>query len=783
VTIAGQRESQQTGGLFGASIRRREDPRLLRGEGRYVADLKLHGLVHAAVVRSPHAHAVIRSIGLESARRDRRLCDVLVGRDVADLPRLDCIDAEETTRPFNQPILAQEKVRYVGEPVAIVVASDRYVAEDVAGLVEVDYELLDPVADAQAALAEGAPILHEETNLAELLEYSTGDTTAIDRAPHRLRARFCTQRHAGVPLETRGCVAEWDPRRGVITLHTSTQVPHSVKGDLARFLGLPPSGIRVVAPDVGGAFGTKLQIYPEEILVCLLARRLRRPVKWIEDRREHLVATTHGREQVHELEVGYDDRGVIVGVRDHAVTDTGAYLARLTLVEPFIGVAMLRGPYRIPNFEATSAVVVTNKTPMNPFRGVGHIQAAQAMDGMMDMIARERRLDPAEIRLRNMIPPEDLPLDLGVGNVLAGPVVYDSGDYPEALRRALALIGYPDFRRRQERARAEGRYLGVGIACYVEETALGPYESGTVRIEPSGQVVVLTGACSSGQGHQTVLAQIAADELGVGLDDVVVVHGDTDLVGFGVGTYASRSGPIAGTAVRRASGEVRRKALAVAEQLLEAGRDDLRLEDGRIVVAGSPERGVTLGEVAQAVAPGRPLPAGIESYGLEETDLFHPPTNAFPYGVHVATVEVDVETGVVTPLQLAVVSDAGRLINPLIVDGQYHGGIALGIGGALLEEIVYNEDGQPAGVSFMDYLLPSVDCMPEILLEHMHTPTPHNPDGMKGCGEGGAIGPPAAIANAVTDALSPFGVVVTQTPVTPGRVYELLVDAGVLERA
>jgi carbon-monoxide dehydrogenase large subunit len=772
-----------SGRAFGAPLARREDPRLLRGDGRYVADLKLHGLAHAAVLRSPHAHALVRSIDAARALADPRVLAVLAGADVADLPRLECIDAEETTRPFNQPVLAQDKVRYVGEPVAVLVAEDRYVAEDALGLVEVDYEPLPAVASAEAALAEGAPVLHDETNLVELLEYATGDATAIERAPHRLSARFRTQRHAGMPLETRGCVAEWDAGRSAITLHSSTQVPHAVKRDLARYLDLPESGVRVVAPDVGGAFGTKLQIYPEEILVCLLARRLGRPVKWIEDRREHFLATTHGREQVHEIEVGYDDDGIVAGVRDEVLTDTGAYLARLTLVEPFIGVAMLRGPYRIPNFEARTAVAMTNKTPMNPFRGVGHIQAAQAMDGMMDMIARERGLDPAEVRLRNMLTPEELPLDIGVGNVLAGPVVYDSGDYPEALHRALRLAGYDEFRKEQARARNEGRQLGIGIACYVEETALGPYESGTVRVEPSGQVVVLTGACSSGQGHQTVLAQIAADELGVSIEDVVVLHGDTDLVRSGVGTYASRSGPIAGTAIRHAASSVREKALRIAEHLLEASPADLDVERSSVFVAGSPERSVSLAEVAAAVAPGKALPPGIDGYGLEETDHFHPPTNAFPYGVHVATVEVDIETGVVTPLRLAVVSDAGPLINPLIVDGQYQGGVALGIGGALLEEIVYSADGQPVNPNFMDYLLPSVDSMPEVLLEHLHTPTPHNPDGMKGCGEGGAIGPPAAIANAVSDALSPFGIVVTETPVTPLRVYELLVEAGVIELA
>jgi aerobic carbon-monoxide dehydrogenase large subunit len=769
------------GGVFGAPLKRKEDPRLLRGEGRYVADLKLHATAHAAVLRSPHAHARIRSVDVEAARSDPRVLDVIVGADVSDLPHILCIDAEETTRPFTQPLLAGDKVRYVGEPVAVIVVDgDRYTAEDVLGLIEVEYEPLPAVVDAEVAMAEGAPILHAETNVCDMLEYAVGDTTAIDRAPHRLSCRFVCQRHAGMPLETRGAVADYDPRHDQLTLWTSTQTPHGVMRSLAYHLGLSESSIRVVAPDVGGGFGTKLQIYPEEVVLCLLARRLRRPVKWIEDRWEHFVSTTHGREQIHDIEVGYDDDGVVLGIRDRAITDTGAYLARLTLVEPFIGVAMLRGPYRIPNFEARSYVVMTNKTPMNPFRGVGHIQAAQAMDGMLDQIARERGLDPAEVRRRNMLAPDELPLDLGVGNVLAGPVVYDSGNYPEALRRALELIDYEGFRAEQKRAREEGRFLGIGIACYVEETALGPYESGTVRVDPSGRVVVLTGACSSGQGHQTVLAQIAADELGVSVDDVTVVHGDTALIQAGVGTYASRSGPIAGTAVRNAAGEVRRKVLCVAEHLLEAAAGDLDFRDGRVSVVGSPERAVTLADVAGAVAPGKPLPPGIESYRLEETDLFHPPANAFPYGVHVATVEVDVETGVVTPLRLAIVSDAGRLINPLIVDGQYQGGAALGVGGALLEEIVYGDDGQPLNPSFMDYLLPSVDSMPEILLDHLHTPTPHNRDGMKGCGEGGAIGPPGAIANAVSDALAEFGVVVTRTPVTPVRVYELLVEAGVI---
>jgi carbon-monoxide dehydrogenase large subunit len=766
---------------FGAPIKRKEDPRLLLGEGRYLADLKLHGMTTAAVLRSSHAHARLLGIDLSAAQADPRFVDAVVGADVAHLPHILCIDAEETTKPFTQPLLAVDKVRYVGEPVAmIVVDGDRYDAEDVLALIDAEYEPLPAVVDAEAAMAPGATLVHSETNVCDVLEYATGDPTAIDRAPHRLKRRFITQRHAGMPIETRGCLVDYDPRRDQLIVTTSTQTPHGVKRGLAHHLGLPESSFRVIAPDVGGGFGTKLQIYQEEVLVCLLARRLRRPVKWVEDRWEHFVATTHGRDQYHDIEIGYDDDGVILGIRDHAVTDTGAYLARLTLVEPFIGVAMLRGPYRIPNFEATSAIVMTNKTPMNPFRGVGHIQAAQAMEGILEEMARERGLDPVDVRLRNMLTPDELPCDIGVGNVLAGPVIYDSGDYAEGLRRARALVDYDGFRAEQKQARDAGRYLGIGIACYVEETALGPYETGTVRVEPSGRVVVLTGACSSGQGHATVLAQIAADELGVSPDDVTVVHGDTDVVLDGVGTYASRSAAIAGTAVRNAGAAARKKTLVIAAHLLEANAADLDIQAGRIFVAGSQERAVTLAEAASAVTPFGQLPPGIDTFGIDETNVFVPPTNAFPYGIHIATTEVDIETGMVKVLTLAVVSDAGRLINPLIVDGQYHGGIALGIGGALLEEIVYDDEGQPLNPNLMEYLLPGVDNMPEIRLEHLQTPTPHNPDGIKGCGEGGAIGPPAAIANAVSDALSPFGIVVRQTPVTPRRVYELLVEAGAI---
>jgi carbon-monoxide dehydrogenase large subunit len=763
---------------FGAAVKRKEDPRLLLGAGRYIGDVKLHGMVHAAILRSPHAHAEIRSIDFSACRADPRCVAVLSASDFDELPVLTCIDAEPTTKPFLQGILATDKVRYVGEPIAVVVAQDRYTAEDLLSLVQVDYEPLGAVVDPEAAMSDDAPILHSETNVAEVLEMSSGDVdAALAGAPRVLRERYCTQRYAGMPMETRGVIAEWDERKGAVTVWSSTQVPNGVKQNLQASLGLSENAIRVIAPDVGGGFGVKLQIYPEETLIATLARRVGRPVKWIEDRWEHFVATTHGREQYHDLEVAYNEDGRVLGIRDHCVTNTGAYLQSLTLVEPFIGVAMLTGPYRVEHFEAKATVVMTNKTPMNPFRGVGHVQAAFTMERVIDSIAADLGMDPVEVRLRNMITPDQMPLNRGFGNVLAGTIVYDSGDYPACLRRAAELANYEDFRREQAQLREQGRYLGMGIGCFVEETGLGPYESGTVRIEPSGQIVVLTGGCSSGQGHATTLAQVAADELGADLDDVKVLHGDTDLVRWGVGTYASRTAAVGGAAVRLAAGKVKQRALAVAGQLLEADVGDLEMREGAVAVAGSPAASVTLAEIATALSPGRALPEGIEDYGLEATDVFHPPDNTFAYGVHIATVEVDVDTGIVRVLRHVVVNDSGRVINPLILEGQVQGGVALGLGGCLLEEVVYDDDGQPRNPNFMDYRVPAMDNVPaEILVEHMEIPTPHNPDGIKGGGEGGAVGAPAAIANAVADALP--GARINATPLSPSRLYRAISEAG-----
>jgi carbon-monoxide dehydrogenase large subunit len=764
--------------VVGRSILRKEDQRILLGQAQYVGDIKLPRMLSAAILRSPYAHAVISAIDTAACRSDPRLVAVITGDDVREIPPLPSLDAEPTAKQFLQPVLAREKVRFVGEPIAVVVAADRYIAEDLLSLIDVTYEPLPAIVTSEQSLSEEGPFIHEQGNVSDVWKFAVGDGTVFERAPHMLREKFSTQRFAGTPLETRGVVAMWDEGRAKLTLHTSTQVPHFVKGIVAAYLNLEAHSVRVIAPDVGGAFGAKIQPFAEDVLVARLAMELKRPVKWIEDRYEHFVGSNHGREQTHDLEVVYDDAGVVLGLRDTIVTNVGAYLQAFTFADAQCAVLTVRGPYRIPAFEAESTVVVSNKTPLNPFRGVGMSQATFAIERAMDMIARERGLDPVEVRLRNLLGPEEFPVDRGVPMTFQGSVL-DSGDYAVALKRALELAEYEEFREKQTALRKSGRYIGIGIASYVEKTALGPFESSTVRVDESGIVTVVTGAGPSGQGTETTLAQIAAEELGVSMDRVRVVLGDTDLVPWGGGSYASRMAAVGGTAVRLASRSVREKVLAVAGELLEVRVADLELRDGAASVLGVPTASVSIAQIAQSVAPGRPLPAGIDTYGLEETEVFQPAAEAFSFGTVVATVEVDIETGVVTPMRLVMVGDCGRVINPMLVAGQYHGGLSLGLGGALLEELIYDDQGQLVNATFMDYLMPQADDIPEIIIDHTTTLTDLNPDGLKGAGESGAIPTPGAIANAVSDALTPFKVSIVETPITPARVFQLIRAASV----
>jgi carbon-monoxide dehydrogenase large subunit len=762
----------------GGAVKRREDKRLLLGGGRYVGDIKLPGMLHMAVLRSPIAHASIDGVDASAALALADVLDVITFDDIRDqVGPLPCIDLHPDSKPALHTVLADGKVRYVGEPVAAVVATSAYVAEDALDLIQVAYTPLDPVVDLETALADDAPLLYQEygTNLVNTIRHEVGDVDeAFDSADHVYRETFRIHRYGPIPMETRGVIADVEAGTARITLWSSTQFPHLARQFLATVLSIPESRIRVVAPDVGGGFGAKCEFYSEEVLAPLLARRVGRPVKWIEDRREHIISTTHAREQRHQMEAAVTADGTVTAVRATSHTNNGAALFTLATTPASIFSAMLRGPYRIPNYRAESHSVVTNKTPLAVYRGAGHPQAAFCMERMMDIVAADLGIDPAELRRRNMLTPDELPSDRGTEIVLAGKVEYDSGDYPRCLDMALELIGYDRLREEQAAARGEGRYLGLGMCCYVEETAIGPYESATVRVDSDGKVTVLTGSSPHGQGHVTAFSQLVADEFEIDLDDVTVLHGDTDLIPDGVGTFASRSAAIGGAAARLAADRVRRKALDLAAHLLEVSVHDLEWSEGTARVIGDPSTTKTLGELAQAATAWNQLPEGFD-FNLDATHRHQAPGIAFANATHIAVVEVDPRTGKVSIVRYGVVHDCGRVVNPVIVDGQVHGGVAQGLGGTLLEEFVYNEDGQPLTVTFMDYLLPTASDMPFIETDHLETPTPLNPYGMKGAGEGGAVGSPGAIVNAIADALSPLGVTLTDDgPYSPAKVLGLI---------
>lgn len=766
----------------GGAVSRREDPRLLRGEGRYVADIVRAGQLAMGVLRSPVAHARIVAIDASAALDMPGVHDVVTGADVADvLGPLPCIDLFPDSKPALHEVLATERVRYVGQPVAAVVADDPYLAEDALELITVDYETLPPVVDLDQATADDATLVYEEhgTNVVNTIRHEVGDVDqAFAEADHVYRETFDIHRYGPVPMETRGVLAEVDGGTGRITLYSSTQFPHLVRQFLSGVMDIPESHLRVVAPDVGGGFGAKCEFYSEEVLAPFLARRLGRPVKWIEDRREHLLSSTQAREQRHDVEAAVLADGTITALRVESHTNNGAALFTLATTPASIFSAMLRGPYRIPNYRATSHSVITNKTPLAVYRGAGHPQAAFCMERMVDIIAADLDRDPAEFRRHNMLRPDELPSDRGTEIVLAGKVEYDTGDYVRCMDMALEMLDYEGFRQEQAEGRDQGRHLGIGICSYVEETSIGPYESATIRVDASGKVTLLSGAVPQGQGHVTTFSQLVADELAIPLEDVTVLQGDTDVIPDGVGTFASRSAAIGGAAAGLAATEVRGRAMAVAGHLLEVSTDDLVWRDGGAEVAGNPEQRRSLGELSQASTAWNMLPDDL-GFNLDATHRHQAPGIAFANATHVAIVEVDPETGHVDILRYGVVHDCGTVINPRLVDGQVHGGVAQGIGGTMLEEFVYGPDGQPLSVTFLDYVLPLAVDIPTIETDHLESPTHLNPYGMKGAGEGGAVGSPGALVNAISDALSPLGVRLNDDgPYTPARVHELLNAAG-----
>ena len=777
----------EAGGLVGRSLLRREDRRLLTGAGQFIADLELPRMLHVAFVRSQLAHARIQSVDLSQAAAAPGVALALSGGDLLQLlpPVPDTqLSLPNKWRSFvqhefrnpQQPLLAHDKVRHVGEAVAVIVAEDRYLAEDAVALATVELEALPAVVDAEAALSASAPIIHDElkTNLLGAFSVAKGNAGfVLEQAPHRLQRRFYHHRYAAMPIECRGVAALYDPRTDSVTIWSATQVVHWVRREAAAILGLPEARVRCLALDVGGGFGVKGHVYPEDLLIPFLARRLGRPVRWLEDRHEHLLCSAHSRDQLHEVEIGFDNDGRILALKDEYIVDCGAWNP-IGAGVPYNTAAHLCGPYKIDHLTAACRTAATNKVPNSAYRGAGRPEAVFAMERIIDLVAAKLGLEPAEVRLRNMIRADEMPYRAGIPYRDGEPIVYDSGDYPGALQQALQAIGGVDaFRRRQGEARQRGRYLGLGIGFYVEGTGVGPFEGATVRIDPSGKVYIATGACPQGQGMETIFAQIVADAWKVSPDDVVVSLADTAAIPMGFGTVASRSTVTASAAIHYANERVREKAFAIAANVLECAPADLELRDGGVGVVGVPGAAVSLARLAQHARPGwdHARPSGINA-GLEETHYWEPPTVTWSYAAHAVIVDVDVETGHVAIDKYVIAHDCGVVVNPLLVEGQIAGGTAQGIGGILLEEIAYDADGQLLTGSLADYLLPTAGDVPEMRMLHQHSPSLLNPLGVKGVGEGGAVAPPAAIANAICDALSPFGVEFNTTPITPERIRQ-----------
>jgi carbon-monoxide dehydrogenase large subunit len=770
---------------FGAAVKRREDPRFLRGEARFVDDVKLAGMLHAAFLRSPHAHARIAGMRTQAAAAMPGVARVFTFADLErwmkPLPLFGAVPPGLAAairfdiRQAPQYALCRDRARHVGEIVAMVVADTRARAEDAAERIEVDWEPLPPVVDMLSAGQPSTPLLHPEwgTNVAIAFSHGIGDADAAFAAAEvTISETFHIQRYVGMPIECRGVVAAWDRRDQSLTTWNSTQVSHFVQQGLTVALELPPHKIRVIAPDLGGGFGTKASGYAEDALIPIAAMVLGRPVKWIEDRREHMMGASHARHQIHAISLAAWRDGTILALRDHIRLDLGAYNV-WGVVLPYNTVAHLIGPHRIRHMRVEVEAVVTNKTPNAPYRGAGRPEAVFAVDRAVDCLARALGMDPAEIRRRNYIRADELPYDFGMPYRDGNPLVYDTGDFPATLEAALEAAGYAEFRREQERLRARGVYRGIGLSGYVEGTAIGPFEGVSVKIDLAGRAVVATGAVSSGQGHETSFAQVAADALGIPIDWVTVIGGDTAAVPFGVGTFASRSAVTAGSSIVDACRQVKDKLVNAAAALLEASAADIEIEDGQAFVRGVPGSAVSLARVVQASIPTFASP-GVATPDFEASAYHHVPTVTYASAVHVAKVEVDVGTGHVRLIGYLVAHDCGKVINPIIVEGQVHGGVAQGVGGALYEEMVYDEQGQLLTGSFMDYLVPTAMELPPIETVHLEYPSPRNPLGIKGLGEGGAISPPAAIANAIEDALQPFNVKITETPVSPARLLALI---------
>ena len=761
--------------LVGKRIRRREDPRLITGTATYVDDIKMPGMYYAAIVRSPHAAAKIRSVDTATAAAHKGVAAVFTGKDIDPSHTVPCGASLPDLRVPHHTILATDRVYYVGHPVAVVVATDRYVAADAADLIEVAYEVLQAVADPEKALAPGAPAVHPQwpDNIAFNFHQEGGDVDkAFAEAGVVVKQRITSQRLIPNPMETRGVVADWRAAERALTVYTSTQAPHLVRSLLAQILGLDENRLRVVAPEVGGGFGCKIDTYAEEILMAFVAMKIHKPVKWIESRRENFMCTIHGRGHVDFYEVAATRDGTITGIKVKIIQDLGAFLSLLTPAIPTLSVLMLPGLYRTQNIRADVVGAFTNCMATDAYRGAGRPEATHGIERMVDILAAELKMDPAEIRLKNFVHNDEFPFPTATG------LVYDSGDYAAPLKKAMEIAGYEKLRQEQAEARRAGKLMGIGLSTYGEICAFGPspatpaggWESATVKIEPSGTITVMTGISPHGQGEETTFAQITADELGVGIDDVLVLHGDTSVVQYGIGTFGSRSTAVGGTAVYFALQDLKAKIKKFGAMMLES--DDVSFSGGRCV-DNKTGKSVSFKEIAFASYRAMKLPPNTEP-GMVSTHFWEPPNFTFPFGAHLVVTDVDRDTGAIAIRRYVAVDDCGKIINPLIVDGQVHGGVAQGLGQALWEQAVYDDNGQLITGEFMDYTMPRAHMMPWIESGHTVTPTPVNPLGVKGVGEAGTIGASPAVVNSVVDALSPLGVRHIDMPLTPEKIWKLV---------
>lgn len=763
---------------IGASLKRNEDSRFLYGRGQYLGDLSFPGLKDVAFLRSPLAHARLRSIDIpEDSRRA-----VFIAADLQEVKPILALSTTLGYKTSEHFPLARDKARFVGEPIAMCLGETRAAAEDLAQQVIVDFDELPAVADMTLALGDAALRVHDDwsDNVALESVISVGDLAAVQSAATVVVARkYRLNRHASVPLEGRGVLAYYDARQDELVVYSSTQFPHIIRSIMAEYLGIEERRLRVVAPDVGGGFGVKSNLHPEELAVAALALKVGHPVRWLEDRREHLLASQHAREHEYEITAYADGRGRILGLEAEVRVDAGAYSVWpwTSTMEAGMAAGMIPGPYDIPVYHVKALTIVTNKSPLGPYRGVGRTGACLAIECMIDQIAHSVGREPQDIRVENMVRPDQMPYRSATNKL------YDSGDYPRSVNIAADMIDVVAIRRGQGENRPDGRLLGVGFASYAEQTAHGTeewaargmslvfgYEPATARLTPDGDLILEVAIQNHGQGLETTLAQVAAEELGIDPARVAVRHGDTSLSPYGMGTFASRSMVMAGGAVSRACRLLGAKLCRIGAHLLNVPAADVTIQDARVVAGAS---SVSFAELAHAawVRPEK-LPPG-EDPGLHVTTVYEPAaaTGAFSYGTHAVVVAVDPQRGTVELLDYVVVHDCGTVVNPMIVEGQLIGGTAQGIGTALYEEIPYDEDGQPLASTFMDYLLPGATEIPRIRLAHMNTPSPHTAYGIKGMGEGGAIAPPAAILNAINDALRPLGAEIGETPATPRRVH------------